>query len=67
MKRKGIRKSTALPILLLFFGGLIYVYDGMRFNSWRENLPNMLIMLALVVILFFVLRKKEKYQDEREK
>lgn len=62
-----MKKSTWLPIALLLAGGAFYVYDGMEYNSWIKNLPLMIIDILIVAALFWALKKKEGYQEERKK
>lgn len=62
---KRIRKSTYLPILLFLAGTAFYVYYGIEYNAWMQNLWNIIIYLVIIVALFFTLRKKEQYEDER--
>jgi len=64
---KRIKKSTYLPVLLLLFGAGFYVYNGLKWNSWRENLANMVIYFVIILALWWALRTKERYGDEREK
>ena len=63
---KRIRKSVYLPLLLLIMGVAFYVYFGVYYNAWNENLPNILIFVGIIVLLAWALRKKEKMEEERE-
>lgn len=63
---KRIRKSVYLPLLLLVMGIAFYVYFGIYYNAWSDNLPNILIFIGIIVLLAWTLRKKEKLEEERE-
>lgn len=62
---KRIRKSHWLPWCLLIAGAAFYVYYGIEWGAWIVNLPNMLIYIVIIFILYWVLRKKERMEDER--
>ena len=61
-----IRKSNFLPWLLLLVGIAFYVYFGIEYNAWKENLMNMLIYFIIILALYWSLRKKEQLEDERK-
>ncbi len=63
---RRLRRSQFLPPLLLLAGAAFYIYYGITYNAWRANLPNAIIYVVILVLLFWALRKKEKYQDERD-
>ena len=63
---KRIRKSVYLPLLLLIMGVAFYVYFGVYYNAWNENLPNILIFVGIIVLLAWALRKKEKMEEEKK-
>lgn len=57
---KRIRKSSWLPWALLLVGIAFYVYYGVEWGAWRENLLNIIIYVGIILALFWALRKKEK-------
>lgn len=61
-----MKKSIWLPILLFCAGAAVYIYSGIDYNAWKENLPLIIADLAIVVLLHFMLKKKEVYEDERK-
>ncbi|MCR5316452.1 MAG: hypothetical protein K6E52_11210 [Bacteroidaceae bacterium] len=61
-----MKKSIWLPILLFCAGAAVYIYSGIDYNAWKENLPLIIADLAIVVLLHFMLKKKEAYEDERK-
>lgn len=60
------KKSIWLPPLLALSGTAFYIYDGLQMNSWKVNLPNIIIFYIIVCGLFFALRKKEKLQAKHD-
>ncbi len=48
-------------------GTAFYVYYGVEWGAWKENLPNLLIYIVIILALFWALRKKEKMEDERDR
>jgi hypothetical protein len=63
---KRIPKSQYLPVLLLLVGIAFYVYYGVTWNAWHENIANLLIYIVIIGALFWSLRKKEKMEKERK-
>jgi len=57
--KKRIPKSQYLPALLMLVGIGFYVYYGVTWNAWRENIANLLIYIVIIGALFWALRKKE--------
>jgi hypothetical protein len=47
-------------------GTAFYIYYGVEWGAWKENLPNLLIYIVIILALFWALRKKEKMEDERD-
>lgn len=62
---KKIKKSVWLPLFFLLFGTVFYVYFGITYNDWITNLPNIIIYVVIIAFLYLALRKKEKYEKER--
>lgn len=62
---RRFRKSTWLPSLFGIIGVVFYVYNGVSHHAWKDNLTNMLIYVLIIVALAWALRKKERYEDER--
>jgi uncharacterized membrane protein YfcA len=60
-----MKKSIWLPILLLCAGAAVYIYSGIEYNAWVENVTLMIIDVVICVLLHFMLKKKEAYEDER--
>ena len=56
-----MKKSVWLPAALLLVGTALYIYNGVEYNAWMQNLPMMIIDVVILVVLHFVLRKKEEY------
>ena len=61
-----MKKSTWLPALLFLAGAAVYIYDGIEYNSWMHNLPNMGVFTVIVAGLIWSLRKKQKLAHKRE-
>ena len=61
-----MKKSVWMPVAFLLAGGAFYVYYGITYNAWKQNLYNIIIYAVIVVALFFVQRKKEQLRRERE-
>lgn len=64
---KRIPRSTYLPALLMLVGIGFYVYYGVTWNAWRENLANLIIYVVIIGALFWSLRKKEEMTKDRRK
>lgn len=64
--KKEMKKYIWMPTAFFIVGLAFYVYYGITWNSWMENLPNILIYLVVVVALSWSLKRKEKFQNERE-
>lgn len=63
MEKKKLKRSTLLPIAL-FCGGLaFYIYYGITWNAWMQNLPNILIYVVIIVALWWSLKKKEEIKN----
>ena len=60
-----MKKSIWLPLLLLCAGAGVYVYSGIEYNAWIENITLMGVDVVIVVALHFALKKKEAYEEER--
>ncbi|MBO4565333.1 MAG: hypothetical protein J5720_07855 [Bacteroidaceae bacterium] len=60
-----MKKSIWLPILLFCAGAGVYIYSGIEYNAWVENITLMIVDVVIVVLLHFALKKKEAYEDER--
>ena len=60
-----MKKSIWLPLLLLFAGAGVYIYSGIEYNEWIENITLMGVDVVIVVALHFALKKKEAYEEER--
>ena len=60
-----MKKSIWLPLLLLCAGAGVYIYSGIEYNAWIENITLMGVDMVIVVALHFALKKKEAYEDER--
>ncbi|MCR4612872.1 MAG: hypothetical protein K5778_02600 [Bacteroidaceae bacterium] len=61
-----MRKSTWLPVALLIVGIAFYLYYGITWNAWIENLPNILIYIVIIIALRWALRKKEQMNDQHK-
>lgn len=59
------RKSIILPLLLGILGLGFYIYYGISYRAWIDNLPNIIIFFFIIIALAWALRKKEKYEAER--
>ena len=62
----NMKKSIWLPLLLFIVGLAVYVYFGIEYNAWIENLTLILFDAAIVAALYYVLKKKEQYMKERK-
>ena len=63
---KRFRKSIILPLLLGVMGLGFYIYYGVSYRAWTDNLPNIIIFFFIIIALAWALRKKEKYEEERK-
>ena len=61
-----MKKSIWLPLSLFILGLAVYVYFGIEYNAWMENLTLILFDAAIVAALYYVLKKKEQYMKERK-
>jgi peptidoglycan/LPS O-acetylase OafA/YrhL len=64
---RKFRKSIWLPLAFLILGAVFYIYYGINYKAWTDNLPNIIIYLLIICLLAWALRKKEKFEDERNK
>jgi hypothetical protein len=62
---KRFRKSIILPLSLGVMGTAFYIYYGIAYKAWIDNLPNIIIFFCIIIALAWALRKKEKYEEER--
>lgn len=61
-----MRKSTWMPVAFLLVGCAFYIYYGVTYNAWKQNVANLVIYFAIVIALFLAHRKKERLRKERE-
>lgn len=61
---KRIRKSAWLPWMLFLVGLTFYIYYGIEWGAWLQNLPNILTYLVIILALYWALRKKEKMNQQ---
>ncbi len=61
-----MKKSIWLPIALFMAGMAFYVYYGIEYNAWIENISLIFSDAVIVVLLFFALRQKEKLKKRWE-
>lgn len=59
-----IKKSTGLPIGLAVVGVAFYIYYGITWHAWKENLPNIIIYAFIILALWWALRKKEELSNK---
>lgn len=59
-----MKKSTWLPITLFFGGCAFYVYNGITWNAWMENLPNIIIYAVILLALRWALKKKDELSNK---
>lgn len=64
MEKKNIKQSTTKPIILFLVGCAFYVYYGITWNAWMENLPKIIIYAFIVAALWWTLRKKEEIANK---
>ena len=63
---RHFRKSIILPLLLGIMGLGFYIYYGVSYRAWTDNLQNIIIFFFIIIALAWALRKKEKYEEERK-
>ena len=61
-----MKRYIFVPVAFFCVGLAFYVYYGIIWNAWMENLPNILLYLVLVVALGWALKKKQQFANERE-
>lgn len=54
------------PLALLCVGIAFYVYYGIYWNAWRENLYLLLLYIVILCALGWAEYQKEKIRRERE-
>ena len=59
-----IKRSIGLPIGLAVVGAAFYIYFGVTWNAWKENLPNIIIYTLIILALWWALRKKEELSNK---
>lgn len=69
MSRKKLRKSTWLALALFIYISAMAVYFLPRNTeiSETEKYITLGVSYIIVIVLWFVLRKKEKFKERREK
>ncbi len=60
-----MKKYIILPAIFLLIGTAVYVYFGIQYKAWIDNLPNILIFIGIIAALAWALKKKEKLQQQR--
>ena len=60
-----MKKYIILPAIFLLIGTAVYVYFGIQYKAWIDNLPNILIFLVIIAALAWALKKKDKLQQQR--
>ena len=65
---KKIKRYKILPPLLLLVGVGVYVWDGLQWNSWGfdGNLGKLTAYVCIVLLLGFMLWKKEQIRKDRK-
>lgn len=58
-------KALWMPIAFFCVGMAFYIYYGVEYNAWKENLSQIIIYVIILLGLHFALRKKEQYAKER--
>ena len=61
-----MKKYVILPLVLFIIGLAVYVFFGITYNAWKENLPNMLIFLIIIAMLAWALKKKDALEKKRK-
>ena len=61
-----MKKYVILPLVLFIIGLAVYVFFGITYNAWQENLPNMLIFLIIIAMLAWALKKKDALEKKRK-
>lgn len=61
-----MRKLTWMPVAFLLVGAAFYIYYGVTYNAWKENLSNLIVYIIIIIGLFLAHRKKEQLRRERE-
>lgn len=64
-----LKKSVLLPVVLFVFSTGLFVYFSffaVQPTPVKDNLVSLGVEYLLIVMLFFLLRKKEKMASERE-
>lgn len=63
-----IRKSYYLPWVLLLACAVFFVYEnGSSLEVLKQYRSYIITYIIIILALFFVLRKKEQMEDERNK
>ena len=61
-----MKRSTWVPIAFFLVGCAFYIYYGITWNAWMENLYKIVIYAFILIALHWALKKKEKYNSERK-
>ncbi len=60
-----MKRHVWMPIAFFLTGTAFYVYYGITWNAWRHNLPNLAIYALICIALWWALKKRDKYRQER--
>ena len=61
-----MKKYIWMPIAFFCVGMAFYIYYGITWNSWTDNLPNMGVYVIICCGLYAALKKKDALAQERE-
>lgn len=62
-----MKKYIVKPVALLCVGIAFYIYYGIYWNAWRDNLYLLLLYIVILAALGWAEFQKEKIRKEREK
>ena len=61
-----MKKYVLLPLVLFLIGLAVYVFFGITYNAWMDNLPNILVFVAIIALLAWALKKKDALEKQRK-
>ncbi|MCR5312134.1 MAG: hypothetical protein K6E54_00525 [Bacteroidaceae bacterium] len=61
-----MKRYIWMPIAFFVVGCAFYIYFGITYNAWMDNLYKIVIYAFIVIALHWALKKKDEYNEERK-